>query len=63
METRNVLLAIILSTIVLVSWGTFFAPVPTEKEALKEQISKNKDTSTPSIEGTADKTEMPKSKE
>ena len=61
METRNVLLAIILSTIVLVSWGTFFAPVPTEKEALEEQISKNKDSSTPSIEGTVDKTEISRS--
>ena len=61
METRNVLLAVILSTIVIVSWGTFFAPVPTEKEALEEQISKNKDSSTPSIEGNAGKTEISRS--
>ena len=31
METRNVLLAIVLSTIVLIFWGTFFeAPIVEE---------------------------------
>ena len=58
METKNVLLAIILSTIVLVSWGTFFAPVPIEKESVEKQISKDKESSSPSIEDNADKTEM-----
>jgi len=50
METRNVLLAIILSTIVLIFWATFFEPPIVEKNNENGKVeSQNKET-TPSIE-------------
>ena len=59
METRNVLLAVILSTIVLVFWGTFFAPPPLETSAVQEnQISENQDSSSPSIDVQEPKKEI-----
>ena len=60
METKNVLLAIILSTIVLVSWGTFFAPAPTENETIEKQISKNDNSLSPSIDADTEE-EIPRS--
>ena len=51
METRNVLLAVILSTIVLVFWGTFFEAPIVEQEPTEKQITKNQDTTSPSIDG------------
>ena len=50
METRNVLLAVILSTIVLVFWATFFEAPIVEQPDSKDQISKNQDLSSPSID-------------
>ena len=50
METRNVLLAVILSTIVLVFWATFFEAPIVEQPDSKNQISKNQDLSSPSID-------------
>ena len=41
METKNVLLAIILSTIVLVFWATFFEPPIIEQQAPEKQIVEN----------------------
>ena len=38
METRNVLLAVILSTIVLVFWATFFEPPPID-QGIKEELN------------------------
>ena len=61
METKNVLLAIILSTIVIVSWATFFAPMPTETEAIEKQISKNESNPSPSIEGDSKKEQVSRS--
>ena len=61
METRNVLLAVILSTIVLVSWGTFFAPVPTENENIKKQVTKNDNNLSPSIDSDSEKKEVSRS--
>ena len=49
METRNVLLAVILSTIVLVFWATFFE-APVVKQEPEKQISKNENATSPSIE-------------
>ncbi len=49
METRNVLLAIVLSTIVLIFWATFFE-APIVKQEPEKQISKNEDISSPSID-------------
>ena len=55
METRNVLLAVILSTIVLVFWGMFFE-APIVKEPVSErQITENQNLSSPSIEEKEDK--------
>ncbi len=50
METRNVLLAVILSTIVLVFWGTFFEAPIVEQSSEEKQITKNEDASSPSID-------------
>jgi len=61
METKNVLLAIILSTIVLVSWGTFFAPAPTENETIEKQISKNDNSLSPSIDADTKEEEISRS--
>ena len=48
MESRNVLLAVILSTIVLISWSFFFEPPTIEQRVTEEQINKN--STTPSID-------------
>ena len=40
MEGKNVLLAIVLSTIVLVFWATFFEPPVIEREILENEITK-----------------------
>ena len=61
METKNVLLAIIFSTIVLVSWGTFFAPAPTENETIEKQISKNDNSLSPSIDADTEEEEISRS--
>ncbi len=50
MDTKNVLLAVILSTIVLIFWATFFEAPIVEKQSVENQISKNESSSTPSIE-------------
>ena len=50
MDTRNVLLAVVLSTIVLVFWAAFFEAPIVEQKPTEKQISKNENTSTPSIE-------------
>ena len=50
MDSKNVLFAVILSTIVLIFWGTFFeAPVVKEQISEKE-ITNNQDMSSPSID-------------
>ena len=51
METKNVLFAIVLSTIVLVFWATFFeAPIAVQEQIEEKQITKNEDLSSPSID-------------
>ena len=50
MDTRNVLMAVILSTIVLIFWATFFEAPIVDQETNKNQVTKNESTSTPSIE-------------
>jgi len=50
METRNVLLAIILSTIVLVFWATFFEAPIVDQTNNEKAVTKNQDTSSPSID-------------
>jgi len=50
MDFRNVLMAIVLSSVVLISWSVFFEPPISEKQIEENQISKNVDSSSPSIE-------------
>ena len=50
MEAKNVLLAIVLSTLVLVFWATFFEPPPVERQITEKQITEKEETSSPSIE-------------
>ena len=50
METKNVLIAVILSTIVLVFWATFFEPPPSEIPKTENEITKLEKDSSPSIE-------------
>ncbi len=49
MDTRNVLLAVILSTIVLVFWAVFFEPPVTEQNTIEKTITSSEDSSSPSI--------------
>ena len=50
METRNVLLAVIFSTIVLVFWATFFEAPILEQKTSEKKITQNEELSSPSIE-------------
>ena len=50
MDSKNVLMAIVLSTLVLVFWATFFEPPPVEKQIVEDQVTKNEELSSPSIE-------------
>ena len=50
MDFKNVLFAIVLSTLVLVFWATFFEAPIVEQPDSKNQISKNQDLSSPSID-------------
>ena len=50
MEGKNVILAIVLSSMVLIGWAVFFEPPIVEQQDTKNQITKNENTSTPSIE-------------
>ena len=50
MDTRNVIMAVILSTVVLIFWSVFFAPPVVEKQGIEEQVSKDQNNTSPSIE-------------
>ena len=50
MDFRNVLMAIVLSTLVLIVWATFFEAPIVEQQNVENQIEKKESTSTPSIE-------------
>ena len=52
MDSKNVLFAIVLSTIVLVFWATFFEPPPVERQPAKNEITKNEENLSPSIDAT-----------
>ena len=52
METRNVLLAIILSTIVLVFWATFFEAPIVDQTTNEKVVTKSQDSTSPSIDET-----------
>ncbi len=50
MENRNVLIAIVLSSLVLIIWATFFQPPPVERKVNEQQIAKNQGTESPSVD-------------
>jgi len=50
MDFKNVLVAIVLSTLVLVGWATFFEAPIVEQQNTENQITKNEDLSSPSID-------------
>ena len=50
MDSKNVLMAIVLSTLVLVFWATFFEPPPVERQIAEDQVTKSEEPSSPSIE-------------
>jgi len=50
MDFRNVLMAIVLSSLVLVGWATFFEAPIVEQQSTENQITKNEDLSSPSID-------------
>ena len=50
MDFKNVLIAIVLSTLVLGFWATFFEPPPVERQITEDQITKSEEPSSPSIE-------------
>ena len=52
MDTRNVLIAVVLSTLTLIVWSTFFEQVPVQKT--ENETIKNEETSSPSIEEIED---------
>ena len=47
MDGKNVLLAIVLSTLVLVVWATFFDVPIVEQQTAENEITKNEDLSSP----------------
>jgi len=57
MDFRNVLLAIVLSTAVLIGWATFFEAPIVEQQVKEETVTKNEDLSSPSIDGEENKIE------
>ena len=50
MDFKNVLMAIVLSSVVLIFWATFFEAPVVEQQTTEKQITKTENTSTPSIE-------------
>ena len=52
MDTKNVLFAIVLSSIVLIFWATFFEPPVTEKDIKQVESIQNENVETPSVEKT-----------
>ena len=56
MDGKNVILAVVFSTLVLIVWATFFEPPQIDKKITENQTVEKQDSSTPSIE----KVETPK---
>ena len=54
-------MAIVLSTLVLVGWGTFFEAPIVEQKTTEKQIAKNDDLSSPSIDTEETKSEITRS--
>jgi len=58
MDSKNVLFAVILSTIVLIFWSTFFEPPIVDQQVNESKITKNEDSSSPSIDDKEIKNEI-----
>ena len=58
MDFRNVLMAIVLSTIVLIGWGTFFQPPTVKNETTENQVVENETLSSPTIDDMEIKNEV-----
>ena len=52
MDTKNVLFAVVLSSIVLIFWATFFEPPVTEKDIKQVESIQSENVETPSVEKT-----------
>ena len=52
MDSKNVILAVVLSTVVLIFWATFFEPPIVEQEVNKNQTTQEENNTSPSIEKT-----------
>ena len=50
MDFRNVLFAIVLSTVVLIVWATFFEPPQIQQQVSEKEISQQENESSPTIE-------------
>ena len=57
MDFRNVLVAIVLSAIVLIGWGTFFEAPVVEQQTFENEITKNEEASSPTIDENETKSE------
>jgi len=53
MDFKNVLMAIVLSTIVLIGWATFFEAPIVEQQTTENEITKSEDLVSPSIDEDA----------
>ncbi len=58
MDSKNVLMAIILSTVVLVVWATFFEPPIVEQQLKENNTTVNKNIDSPSIDVEENKNEI-----
>ena len=58
MDSKNVLLSVILSSIVLIVWATFFEPPVSKQKYAENQIAKNEDSLSPSIDQKESKKEI-----
>ena len=61
MDFRNVLMAIVLSTVVLIGWATFFESPIVEQKTAENQITKDENFSSPSIDEKEIKNEITRS--
>ena len=61
MDSKNVLMAVVLSAIVLIGWGTFFEPPQVKKQIENNQTTENDKNSSPSIEGELSKKKITRS--
>tara|TARA_Y100001970_G_C14206981_1_gene844673 strand:+ start:234 stop:1913 length:1680 start_codon:yes stop_codon:yes gene_type:complete len=61
MDSKNVLFAIVLSTLVLIFWATFFEPPISEKEISKNETTQNESVEAPSVEITEESKKISRS--